>query len=169
MILEPCCYRTRLTELLLGNPSAEHLITFGDTDLSMLMDYFVSHSPGCDVFLLLVSAHQNTIRTIARLMDARIPGTDCYLVRSFTLYTQGENRTAIQTALATFREQKRMLVVEGNVSTRCLCVGNGQNHFVLQGSIPQEKNNAMQIMTLTTTEAEYNNLMRILNYQKKKR
>lgn len=169
MILEPCCYHKQLNELINGNAVTEHLFTFGDTDLQMLMDTLVHHAPGCDVYLVMIQVAPETIRTIAKLMEVRNASTDQWLVNSFVLLSQGHQRKEIAEALGKYREGGRLIVCEDIVAFRCLCVGNGARHFVLQGSIPQTVGYAMQMMTLTQSREHYDQVMRILNYKKKKK
>lgn len=166
MILESCCYRQYISTLLESKYDSYHLFTNGDVDLTMLMDQLVGHTPGCDVYLVLVSVHINTIRAIARLMEDRISGTDQYLIRSFTILSQGDDRKNISQHLSNYRKEGRLKVMEDNVSFRCLCVGNGKNNLVLQGSIPQEKNYSMQMMTFSKNKKLYDNVMSILNGKK---
>ena len=96
-------------------------------------------------------------------METKIPETDEYLIRSFVLVTQGEDRKNISQHLGQFRKEGRLKVFEDNTSFRCLCVGNENNHLVLQGSIPQENNYSMQMMTFTKSKKLYDNVMSILN------
>lgn len=166
MILESCCYRQYISTLLESKYESYHLFTNGDVDLQMIMDQLISHSPGCKVHLVLINVHLNTIRTIARLMETKIPETDEYLIRSFVLVTQGEARKNISQHLGQFRKEGRLKVFEDNTSFRCLCVGNENNHLVLQGSIPQENNYSMQMMTFTKSKKLYDNVMSILNGKK---
>ena len=166
MILETCCYKQYISTLLESKYDSYHLFTNGDVDLSMIMDQLISHSPGCDVYLVLINVHRNTIRTIARLMETKISGTDQYLIRSFTILSQGEDRKNISEHLSQFRKEGRLKVLEDNVAFRCLCVGNEKNNLVLQGSIPQENNYSMQMMTFTKSKKLYDNVMSIL-YGKK--
>ena len=168
MILEPCCYRKQLTELIGSNRINEHLFTFGDTDLQMLMDFFVSHTPECDVYLVLVQVEEETLQTISSLMEAKRTSNGKPMVKSFVLLHQGNNKKAVHEALDKFRKDGRLMICESDVSFRCLCVGNGTNHFVLQGAIPQKKNFAMQMFSLSMGNEQYENVMRILNYRKKK-
>lgn len=166
MILEPCCYKQYISTLLESKYESYHLFTNGDVDLSMIMDQLIGHSPGCDVYLVLINVHLNTIRTIERLMNGMIPSTEQYLIRSLTIVTQGEDRKIISQYLSQFRKEGRLKVLEDNVAFRCLCVGNGENNFVLQGSIPQEKNYSMQMMTFTKSKKLYDNVMSILHGKK---
>lgn len=169
MILEPCCYKKHLTEWLNKNTGTEHIFTFGDVDLPMLMDYFVPASPQCDVYLVLVQVEPETLYAITKLMEARIKNTSEYLVKSFVLLHQGKNRKLVHDALDKYRSEGRLLMCEHEAAFRCLCVGNGKNHIILQGSIPQTKNYAMQMLTLTTTKEHYDQVMRMLNYPKTKK
>ena len=164
MFLEPCCFNKQLTSLIESNSEAEHLFTFGDTHLPMLMDFLVRHAPGCEVYLTLPQVNQEAIHTIAKLMDESRDGN--YLIRSMVLLSQGNQRKEIAEALGRYREEGRLIVCEDSVSFRCLCVGNGKLHFVLQGSIPLSQGYAMQMMTLTKTQTHYEQVMRILNYRK---
>lgn len=166
MILEKCCYRQYISTLLESKYDSYHLFTNGDVDLQVIMDQLVSHSPECDVYLVLVNVHLNTIRTIARLMEAKIPDTGQYLVRSFTILSQGDDRKSISQHLSQYRKEGRLKVFESNIAFRCLCVGNENNSFVLQGSIPQENNYSMQMMTFTKSKKLYDNVMSILHGKK---
>lgn len=166
MILEHCCYKQYISTLLESKYESYHLFTNGDVDLSMMMDQLIGYSPDCDVYLVLVSVHPRTIRTIARLMETKISGTDQYLIRSFTILSQGEDRKSISEHLGQFRKEGRLKVLEDNAAFRCLCVGNEKNSFVLQGSIPQDKNYSMQMMTFTKSKKLYDNVMSILHGKK---
>lgn len=166
MILEHCCYKQYISTLLDSKYDSYHLFTNGDVDLSMIMDQLIVHSPECDVYLVLVNVHLNTIRTIVRLMETKISGTDRYLIRSFTVLSQGEDRKNISQHLSQYRKEGRLKVLEDNVAFRCLCIGNEKNSFVLQGSIPQNNNYAMQMMTFTKSKKLYDNVMSMLHGKK---
>ena len=169
MILEPCCFHKQLSEIINGKNTTEHLFTFGDTDLQMLMDCLVSYAPECDVYLALVKVEPDTLYSITKLMEAKVKGTDRHLVKSFVLLSQGDvkHRKAIYEALEKYRQEGRLIICEHETAFRCLCVGNDTRHFILQGSIPQTKNFAMQMFTLTTDKDNYEKVMRILNYREK--
>ena len=166
MILESCCYRQYISTLLESKYETYHLFTNGDVNLSMIMDQLVSHAQGCDVFLALGNVHLNTIRTIDRLMETKIPETDQFLVHSFTILSYGEDRKNISQHLNRFRQEGRLIVLEDNVALRCLCVGNGKDNFVLQGTIAQENNYSMQMVTFTKSKKLYDNVMSILHGKK---
>lgn len=169
MILEPCCFRKQMSEWIDGKTAAEHFITFGDTDLQMLMDFLVHHAPECEVYLVQVQVEPETCRTINKLMEAKVNGTEVPLVKSFVLLHQGQRRKEVNEALEKHRKSGRLLICEHNAAFRCLCVGNQKHHFVLQGSIPQVQNYAMQMFTATKDEENYKHVMGILNYPKKKK
>lgn len=168
MILEPCCYKTQLSNLLNSKSITEHLFTYGDTDLQMLMDFFVYHAHECEVYLTLVQVEPETLYTITKLMEAKNNATGNPLIKSFVLLHQGHNRKFVHEALDKYRQEGRLLICEAEASFRCLCVGNGKKHFVLQGALPQTKNFAMQMFSLTMGADHYDKVMHILNYQKRK-
>lgn len=168
MFLEPCCFNTHLDQIWNNREAAnEPLFTYGDTDLQMLMEYLVNNAPNCDVYLVLVKVEPETIQTIEKLMKAKIKGTEQFLVRSFVLLSQGSQRKEIASALGKFRQDGRLIVCEYNVAFRCLCVGNGENHFVIEGSIPQTKNRSMQMFSFNAGKDYYHKVMGTLNYRSK--
>lgn len=167
MILEPCCFNKQLNDVMASPRETEHLLTFGGVDLQMMMDFFIRHSPECDVYLILIQVTNQTIRSIGKLMEEKMADGSTPLIRSFVLMYQGEHRKQIADILGKYREEGRLLVCEGNTAFRCLCVGNEKNSLVLQGSIPQVDSYAMQMMTLTKSRKHYDHVMSILNHQKK--
>ena len=166
MYLEPCCYKQYISTLLESKYDTYHLFTNGDVDLSMMMDQLIGHSPECNVYLALVNVNLHTIQTIARLMETKITGTDRCLVHSFTILSQGADRKIISQHLDQYRKEGRLKVLEDDVAFRCLCIENEKNSFVLQGSIPQENNYSMQMMTFTKSRKLYDNVMSILHGKK---
>lgn len=166
MILEPCCFNKQLTDVIASPREVEHLFVSGGVDLQMMMDYLIRHSPGCDVYLVLVEVSARTIRTIAKMMEARINNGTEPLVRSFVLLSQGNQRKEIAEALNKYRQEGRLIVLEDNSSFRCLCVGNEKNSFVLQGSIPQIVSYSTQMMTLTKQRKHYEHVMSVLKHHK---
>jgi len=166
MILEPCCFNKQLTDVIASPREVEHLFVSGGVDLQLMMDYFIRHSPGCDVYLVLVQVSDSTIRTIAKMMEAKIKKGTEPLVRSFTLLSQGHQRKEIAKALGKYRQEGRLIVLEDDSAFRCLCVGNEKNSFVLQGSIPQIAGYSTQMMTLTKSRKHYDHVMSILKHRK---
>lgn len=166
MILEPCCFNKQLTDVIASPREVEHLFVSGGVDLQLMMDYFIRHSPGCDVYLVLVQVSDSTIRTIAKIMEAQINNGTEPLVRSFTLLSQGHQRKEIAEALGKYRQEGRLIVLEDDSAFRCLCVGNEKNSFVLQGSIPQIAGYSTQMMTLTKSRKHYDHVMSVLKHRK---
>lgn len=166
MILEPCCFNKQLTDVIASPREVEHLFVLGGVDLQLMMDYFIRHSPGCDVYLVLVQVSDSTIRTIAKIMEAQINNGTEPLVRSFTLLSQGYQRKEIAEALNKYRQEGRLVVLEDDSAFRCLCVGNQKNSFVLQGSIPQIAGYSTQMMTLTKSRKHYDHVMSVLKHRK---
>lgn len=166
MILEPCCFNKQLTDVIASPREVEHLFVSGGVDLQLMMDYFIRHSPGCDVYLVLVQVSDSTIRTIAKMMEAQINNGTEPLVRSFTLLSQGHQRKEIAEALGKYRQEGRLIVLEDDSAFRCLCVGNEKNSFVLQGSIPQIAGYSTQMMTLTKSRKHYDHVMSVLKHHK---
>ena len=166
MLLEPCCFNKQIADVIASPREVEHLFTFGGVDLQKIMDYFVRHSPGCEVSLTLVQVADETIRTIAKLMEAKTnKGTDP-LVRSFTLVSQGNQRKQIAEVLDKYRTEGRLIICEDNSAFRCLCVANEKHSFVLQGSIPQVDSYSTQMMTLTKSRKHYDHVMSVLHHKK---
>ncbi len=167
MILEPCCFNKQLNDVIESQRETEHLFTFGSVDLPMIMDFLIRHASGCVVHLILVQVSPETINAIDRLMESKDAATGKWLISSLVLISQGMQRKEIADTLGKYRKEGRLVVCEDAVSFRCLCVGNGIHHFVLQGSIPQTKDYAMQMMTLTKSPKHYNHVMSILNHKSK--
>lgn len=171
MILEPCCFRKQLGSLLSSmeeEGGASHLFTWGDFGLPELLDYLAGTAPGCDVLLSLVHVESATLSAIASLMERKDNGGE-FLVRSFTLVSQGGERKEIISALGGYRAGGRMTVCEEKVSFRCMAVGNGERHYVLGGSINQSPVFSMQMMTLTSSRKLYEEVVNMFGYQKKRK
>lgn len=167
IILEPCCFRKQLNDFLSnGKSEYTHIFTWGDFGLSEILDYFVGISPGCDVFLSLIRMESSTLSSIANLME-RKDDHGTYLIHSLSLFTQGKERAEIAASLNKYRDDGRMFICEQKISFRCLAVSNGERHFVLNGSINQSPVYSMQMLSLTTSEQEYKETMRVFGYKKR--
>lgn len=168
IILEPCCFRKQLDDFLsTEKPEYTHLFTWGDFGLPELLDYFIGISPGCDVFLSLIRIEPATLSSIANLMERKDNHGE-HLIRSLSLFTQGKERAEIADALSKYRDAGRMFICESKISFRCLAVSNGKQHFILSGSINQSPVYSMQMLSLTTSEQEYKETMRVFGYQHRK-
>lgn len=188
LILEPCCFRKQLDELLSeieenipdiqeSQPSipssgekkreAAHFFTYGDFSLPEFMDYFIGRCPECDVFLSLVHVEPATIHSITNLM-ARKDKKGNFLIRSFTLLSQGKNRKEISNSLSSYIHSGRMAICEDTESFRCFSVGNKKHHYILNGSINQVPVFSMQMFTLTTSLKLYEDVSQIFRVKKRK-
>lgn len=167
MIIEPCCYLKQMDELIAGNPVVAHFFTNGDLSLTEYLDYFTGRCPGCDVFLALVSVSEVTLSAIVRMLDHKqSDGTPW--VRSFTLLSQGMERTLVHRFLSPYMNQEsRVLVCEDKASFRCLAVGNDTSRYVLNGSINQLPVYAMQMFTLTSSREAYEQAMSVFSSKKR--
>lgn len=189
LILEPCCFRKQLDELLSeieenvpdtqesqpGILSSEkkkreaaHFFTYGDFSLPEFMDYFIGRCPECDVFLSLVHVEMTTIHSIATLMERKDKKGN-FLIRSFTLLSQGKNRKEISDSLFPYIHSGRMAICEDTESFRCLSVGNQRHHYILNGSINQVPVFSMQMFTLTTSLKLYEDVLQVFRIKKRKK
>lgn len=169
MIIEPCCFRKQFDELLANienNGNVAHFFTNGDLSLPEFMDYFIGRSPGCDVFLSLIRVDACTLATIYKLMGKKDRNGN-FLIKSFTLLSQGYDREAINNTLSKFRNSGRLLVCEDKESFRCLTVGNTNHNYILNGSINQSPVFSMQMFTITTSEELYEDTMKIFGVKKR--
>lgn len=166
MIVEPCCYIKQMDGMLAPGAATAHFFTNGDIALPQFLDYFIGRSPQCEVFLSLVGVEGDTLLAIDRQMKRRDRDGNLS-VRSFTLLSQGKERTEVCRVLAPYRTAGRMLICEDRESFRCLAVGNGKEYYVLNGSINQRPVFSMQMFTLTTTQALYQQAMEQFNVKKR--
>lgn len=166
MIVEPCCYRKQMDELVSGYPEVAHFFTNGDLSLPEFMDYLIGRCPGCDVFLSLVSVNECTLASVCRLLDRKLPDGSP-LIRTFALLSQGKERDMVHTYLAPYCKGGRVCVCEDRESFRCLSVGNGASHFILNGSINQQPVYSMQMFTLTSSKVAYEQAMQIFGSKKR--
>lgn len=169
-IIEPCCFNRQLDELVntiegQGKAEVAHFFTFGDLALPHFIDYFIRHAPGCEVFLALLTVTEQTVSHLARQLEKKHNGEP--LVNHLTLLTQGTERKRIAEALGTFIEQGRVTVCEDRTAFRCLAVRNTKHCFVLNGSINQANDYAMQMFTLTTGRKTGDTVMRIFATKEK--
>lgn len=168
IILEPCCLRKQLDDFLsYGKSEYTHIFTWGDFGLPELLEYFIGISPGCDVFLSLIHMESSTLSSIVNLME-RKDNHGTYLIRSLSLFTLGKERAEIVASLNKYQDVGRMFICESRISFRCLTVSDGERHFVLSGSINQSPVYSMQMLSLSTSEQEYKEIMRVFGYQHKK-
>lgn len=169
LILEPCCFRKQLDELLTKierKSEAAHFFTYGDFSLPELMDYFIGRSSGCDVFLSLVRVESPTIHAIDKLMKQKDKKGN-FVIRSFTLLSQGKDKNDINNILSGYRSSGRMAICEDTESFRCLSVGNKEHNYVINGSINQVPVFSMQMFTLTTSFQLYEDVASIFNMKKR--
>lgn len=168
MYIEPCCYEKQLTELLTQiekKSNAAHFFSNSDWDLTQLLPFFALRAPGCELTLCLVNIEQNTLDALRKLMNRMVfdhgVGETIRLVSRLTLITQGNQRAETLSHLKGFGD--RVVVCEDNIGFRCLAVGNGQRHFVVQGSLNQRVlTGATQMFTLTTGAALYDSALKVL-------
>lgn len=169
LILEPCCFRKQLDELLTKierKSETAHFFTFGDFSLPEFMDYFIGRSSGCDVFLSLVRVELPTLLAIDKLMKRKDKKGD-FIIHSFTLLSQGKDKNEINNVLSAHRSSGRMAICEDAESFRCLSVGNKEHNYVLNGSINQVPVFSMQMFTLTTSSQLYEDVACIFNMKKR--
>lgn len=166
LILEPCCFNTQLDNIIQsiegpGRTGVAHFFTFGDVCFAHYLDYFIRQAPGGEVFLALLAVTDDSVSRMAGQLEKK-RGHDP-LVSHLTLLTQGADRKKLDLGLGTFIRQGRVTVCEDRIAFRCLAVVNKERSFVLNGSINQTADYAMQMFTLTTGRKAGESVMQIFS------
>ena len=174
-IIEPCCYEKQLTETLTrieGATNVAHLYSFSDWDLTVLLPYFASRTPGGDVTVCMLHLTPETLATIRNLMKRvyidRYTKEERDLVGRLTLIvnpTSVDEKAQLYNFLGGCDE--RLVVCEDRIGFRALMMSNGERSFVIQGSINQGKSDYPQMFTLTTGSALYDEVMELINSKRK--
>lgn len=174
-IIEPCCYEKQLTETLTrieGATNVAHLYSFSDWDLTVLLPYFASRTPGGDVTVCMLHLTPETLATIRNLMKRvyidRYTKEERDLVGRLTLIvnpTSVDEKAQLYNFLGGCDE--RLVVCEDRIGFRALMMSNGERSFVIQGSINQGKSDYTQMFTLTTGSALYDEVMELINSKRK--
>lgn len=194
-VVEPCCYKKQLNEFVEkmehrkeGTEQVVHFFSNSDWSTDELLDYVAHAVPFGDLTVCLIKPAVNTIRKLRMLMSEQLVadaenGIKRPLVSHLNLITQPQRegdaidqRAEIQSQLGEFIEAQRMTVCEDVIGFRCICIANERRHWVIQGSLNQQKNYAMQLFTMTVSKETYRQVMEILNmkvrmksiYKKKK-
>lgn len=194
-VIEPCCFNKQLNALVerMENPKngaggAAHFFGNSDWDADELLHY-VAHAVPCgDLTVCLVKPEVKTLQVLRSLMSERRiseegTGMKYPLVAHLSLITQPKHegdvldqRTEIYSQLGEFIEEGRVTVCEDVIGFRCICAANTRRHWVIQGSLNQNHNFALQMFTMTTSEANYREAMDMMDmkvrtksiYKKKK-
>lgn len=174
-IIEPCCYEKQLTETLTrieGATNVAHLYSFSDWDLTVLLPYFASRTPGGDVTVCMLHLTPETLATIRNLMKRvyidRDTKEERLLVGRMTLIvnpTNADEKAQIYNFLGGCDE--RLVLCEDRIGFRALMMSNRDRSFVVQGSINQGKSDYTQMFTLTTGRALYDEAMELINSKRK--
>ena len=174
-IVEPCCYEKQLTETLTrieGAANVAHLYSFSDWDLTVLLPYFASRTPGGDVTVCMLHLTPETLATIRNLMKRvyidRDTKEERLLVGRLTLIvnpTNADEKAQLYNFLGGCDE--RLVVCEDRIGFRALMMSNRERSFVIQGSINQGKSDYTQMFTLTTGRALYDEAMELINSKRK--
>lgn len=174
-IIEPCCYEKQLTETLTrieGATNVAHLYSFSDWDLTVLLPYFASRTPGGDVTVCMLHLTPETLATIRNLMKRvyidRETKEERDLVGRLTLIvnpTNADEKAQLYNFLGGCDE--RLVVCEDRIGFRALMMSNRERSFVIQGSINQGKSDYTQMFTLTTGRALYDEAMELINSKRK--
>lgn len=174
-IIEPCCYEKQLTETLTrieGATNVAHLYSFSDWDLTVLLPYFASRTPGGDVTVCMLHLTPETLAVIRNLMKRvyidRETKEERLLVSRLTLIinpTNADEKAQIYNFLGGCDE--RLVVCEDRIGFRALMMSNRERSFVIQGSINQGKSDYTQMFTLTTGRALYDEAMELINSKRK--
>lgn len=174
-IIEPCCYEKQLTETLTrieGATNVAHLYSFSDWDLTALLPYFASRTPGGDVTVCMLHLTPETLATIRNLMKRVYIDRDTKeerdLVGRLTLIvnpTNADEKAQLYNFLGGC--DKRLVLCEDRIGFRALMMSNRERSFVIQGSINQGKSDYTQMFTLTTGRALYDEAMELINSKRK--
>lgn len=174
-IIEPCCYEKQLTETLTrieGVTNVAHLYSFSDWDLTVLLPYFASRTPGGDVTVCMLHLTPETLAVIRNLMKRVYIDHDTKeerdLVGRLTLIvnpTNADEKAQLYNFLGGCDE--RLVVCEDRIGFRALMMSNRERSFVIQGSINQGKSDYTQMFTLTTGRALYDEAMELINSKRK--
>ena len=174
-IVEPCCYEKQLTETLTrieGATNVAHLYSFSDWDLTVLLPYFASRTPGGDVTVCMLHLTPETLAVIRNLMKRvyidRETKEERDLVGRLTLIvnpTNADEKAQLYNFLGGCDE--RLVLCEDRIGFRALMMSNRDRSFVIQGSINQGKSDYTQMFTLTTGRALYDEAMELINSKRK--
>lgn len=174
-IIEPCCYDKQLSEIIHrieGGCNAAHFYSNSDWDLTTLLPYFASRTPGGDVTVCMVRLTPETLAAIRNLLKRTYVDTDTkeerQLVSRLTLILSRpttEERTEMYNFLGGCDE--RLVVCEDRIGFRALMMSNGKRSFVIQGSINQGKSDHTQMFTLTTGQPLYDEAIALINSKRK--
>ena len=174
-IIEPCCYEKQLTETLTrieGATNVAHLYSFSDLDLTVLLPYFASRTPGGDVTVCMLHLTPESLAMLRNLMKRvyidRETKEERLLVGRLTLIvnsTNADEKAQIYNFLGGCDE--RLVLCEDRIGFRALMMSNRERSFVIQGSINQGKSDYTQMFTLTTGRALYDEAMELINSKRK--
>lgn len=185
-VVEPCCFNKQLNALVermdigkgnhQGGPEqAVHFFSNSDWSLDELLHYVTCAVPSGDLTLCLVKPTAGTLQLLHSLMTEKIvdnaaEGTTRPLISHLNLITQPQRpgdfldqRAEIQSQLGEYIQAGRMAVCEDVIGFRCICIANGKRYWVIQGSLNQEKNYAMQMFTMTTSQTAYRDVMEMMD------
>lgn len=159
-IIEPCCYNKQLNAIIdriEGGVGVSHFYSFSDWDMAALLPFLAGHVPGADITICMPQLRKSALDAIKQILsanhvDSRTKET-APLVSRLAIITYGENRDMIYNILGGCDE--RLVVCEDRIGFRAIFLNNGSRYFVLQGSINQEKSDATQMYTLTTSKELY--------------
>lgn len=181
-VVEPCCYNKQLNDFVEkmehtgeGASSVVHFFSNSDWSTDELLHYVTRAVPFADLTVCLIKPTVNTLQTLRTLLAEQVvadaeEGTKRPLLSHLNLITQPQRegdaidqRAEIQAQLGEFIQAQRLTVCEDVIGFRCICIANEKRHWVIQGSLNQQKNYAMQMFTMTTSEEAYRQVMEILN------
>lgn len=174
-IIEPCCYEKQLTEIIhriQGGCNVAHFYSNSDWDLTALLPFFASRTPGGDITLCMVRLTSETMAAIRNLLKRTYVDTitkeERQLVSRLTLILSRpttEERTEMYNILGGCDE--RLVICEDRIGFRALMMSNGTRHFVIQGSINQGKSDYTQMFTLTTGRALYDEATALIDSKRR--
>ena len=171
-IIEPCCYNKQLNEIIdriEGGVGVSHFYSFSDWDASALLPFLANHVPGADITICMPEARKTALDAIKQILNATYADSKTKetrpLVTSLALITQGENREMVYNILGGCDE--RLVICEDHIGFRAIFLNNGTRYFVLQGSINQEKTDATQMYTLTTSKALYSEAISLIDAKRR--
>lgn len=181
-VVEPCCYNKQLNDFVekmerTGERVSPVVHFFSNSDWSTdeLLHYVTHAVPFGDLTICLVKPVVSTLQTLRTLLEEQVvtdaeKGMKRLLISHLNLITQPQRegdainqRAEIQAQLGEFIQEQRLTVCEDVIGFRCICIANEKRHWVIQGSLNQQKNYAMQMFTMTTSKEAYREVMEILN------
>ena len=178
LIVEPCCYRKQIGEIIdrcTQHPTLKstHFFSYSDWDVVQLLDTLAGYAGGGVIGIVMVRLDVPLIAAIRRILSGeRVDNTCSHTlpnVERMILVTQpGQNgdainqREEVRAQLGKFIDCGQLVVCEDNVGFRCLAIGGQEHSLVVQGSINPVRSNAMQMFTLTASNREYQEVMEML-------